>query len=255
MPETKLNIKLLDRTANALEVIYASCRQCYSASFAGEIYEKAVTSPDRVKIAEFIRQIVESGHESPLEHVKFTFAVEGVSRALTHQLVRHRIASYSQQSQRYVRESEFGYIVPPALKKDRELSDKFVSTMDTIQRSYSELIEMLKARGVEGEKANQDARFVLPQAAETKIVVTMNVRELKHFFAHRCCSRAQWEIRAMAARMLSICKEEVPEIFAAFGAKCEELGFCPEGAKFCCGKYPVREEFFTRTACPESRQK
>ncbi|MFC1480506.1 FAD-dependent thymidylate synthase [Candidatus Omnitrophota bacterium] len=242
MPEVRLNVKLLERTDNALAVVYASCRQCYSLAFAGEIFEKALTPDDPAKIKDFIRKVIASGHESPLEHVKFTFAIEGVSRALTHQLVRHRVASYSQQSQRYVKESDFDYITPPVFKKDARLNERFVRMMEEIQKGYNDILEMLKGKGAEGEIANQDARFVLPQAAETKIVVTMNCRELKHFFAHRCCARAQWEIRALAGRMLEICAQELPEVFAGAGAKCEELGYCPEGPKFCCGRYPIKAD-------------
>lgn len=239
MPETKLNLSLLGKTDNAVAIIYAACRQCYSPAFAGEIFDKAVTDEDPEKTRKFIEKVVASGHESPIEHVKFTFAIEGVSRALTHQLVRHRVASYSQQSQRYVKAENFNYIIPPSFKKDDKIKDRFLSIIENIQEGYNDLLDLLKDKGKEGEAANQDARFVLPQAAETKIVVTMNCRELKHFFGHRCCSRAQWEIRAMADAMLKICREELPEVFGNAGAKCEEIKYCPEGEKFTCGKYPV----------------
>ncbi len=242
MPEAGLEVRLIDKTENPVAVIYAACRQCYSSMFAGDIYKDALASEDMEKAGDFIRKVVRSGHESPLEHVKFTFAIKGVSRALTHQLVRHRLASYSQQSQRYVKESDLSYIIPPSFKKDEKLRAKFLAAMETIQKSYNELTGLLKEKGVEGEKANQDARFVLPQAAETKIVVTMNCRELRHFFHHRCCTRAQWEIRALADRMLEICREEIPEVFSTSGAKCVELGYCPEGRKFSCGRYPLRSD-------------
>lgn len=240
MAEASMNVRLLERTQDAAALIYSACRQCYSADFAGDMFDKAKASEDASRIREFISKVVSSGHESPLEHVKFTFAVEGVSRALTHQLVRHRIASYSQQSQRYVKETGFDYIVPPAFAKDDKLKVRFLSIMGDIQKSYNDLLGLLKDKGVEGESANQDARFVLPQAAETKIVVTMNCREFKHFFQHRCCARAQWEIRALAEKMLAICARELPEVFSVPGAKCDDLGYCPEGAKFTCGRHPVR---------------
>lgn len=240
MAEAKLNIQLLDKTDNALEIIYASCRQCYSADFAGDIFDAAAASGEKSGISVFVRKVLSSGHESPLEHVKFTFAVEGVSRALTHQLVRHRMASYSQQSQRYVKESDLDYVIPPVFNSDERLREKFLSVMENIQDGYNDLLEILAKKGTEGESANQDARFVLPQAAETKIVVTMNCRELKHFFYHRCCARAQWEIRALANKMLDICREELPEVFQDLGAKCEEFEYCPEGEKFTCGRYPVK---------------
>jgi thymidylate synthase (FAD) len=239
MPERELKVKLLSSTQNALSLIYAACRQCYSAEFAGDIYKKAKEDPE--KMEKFITKIVASGHESPLEHVKFTFAIEGVSRALTHQLVRHRLASYSQQSQRYVKESNFDYIIPPTIKKDPQALKEYKDVLGRIQDGYNRLLQLLQEKGIVGEKANQDARFVLPQGSETKIVVTMNVRELIHFFSLRCCSRAQWEIKALADNMLAICKKELPAVFLNAGAKCEALKYCPEGEKFTCGRYPVKK--------------
>ncbi|MFH1857118.1 MAG: FAD-dependent thymidylate synthase [Candidatus Omnitrophota bacterium] len=243
MLEAKVKVKLLDVSENALPIIYAACRQCYSPEFAGDIIDKI--RGDVKKQESFVKKIVASGHESPLEHVKFTFAIEGVSRASTHQLVRHRIASYSQQSQRYVKEDNFDYVIPPSIKKDEIACAEFVRIMDEIQKSYKFFIDRFKEKGTVGEKANEDARYVLPQAAETKIVVTMNCRQLLHFFKQRCCSRAQWEIRALADKMLEICKERLNVIFENAGAKCESLGFCPEGEKFNCGKYPVKEKITT----------
>ena len=245
MPPVKLNVKLLEATQNAISIIYASYRQCYSAKFAGEIFEQEKGNLE--KQAEFIKKVVESGHESPLEHVKFTFAIEGVSRSLTHQLVRYRIASYSQQSQRYVKETSFDYIIPPSIEKDKVLKEEFVKIMREIQTSYNKMIEKFKEKGIVGEKANQDVRFILPQAAETKIVVTMNCRELLHFFEQRCCTRAQWEIRNLANKMLDICKNYLPAVFLNAGAKCKRLGYCPEGRKFTCGKYPLKEDVIANT--------
>jgi len=241
MPQTKLDVKLLEVTQGALAIIYASCRQCYSENFAGDIFEDGLAEPE--KSAEFIRRVVATGHESPLEHAKFTFAIQGVSRAATHQLVRHRVASYSQQSQRYVKESQFDYIVPPSIEKNSRMKEIFISTMALIQENYNKLQQLYKESGQKGEAANQDARFLLPQAAETKIVVTMNCRELLHFFKHRCCMRAQWEIRALANEMLSIARRELPEVFNSAGARCESLGFCPEGERFTCGRYPVNPKY------------
>lgn len=238
--ETGLHVQLLGMTGNALDMIYAACRQCYSSEFAGDIFESDISNK---KKEGFIAKIVASGHESPLEHVKFTFAVEGVSRALTHQLVRHRIASFSQQSQRYVNENDFNFIVPPSIQEDPKLNDEFRSLMLTIRQAYRDLVKGLEAKGIAGEKANQDARFVLPQAAETKIVVTMNARELIHFFAQRCCSRAQWEIRIMAEKMLEICRDKLESVFKESGEKCVSLGYCPEGEKFSCGRYPLKKDF------------
>lgn len=242
MTQVKLHVELLDFSQNALSIIYAACRQCYSADFAGKIFADGLK--DAVKQEEFVRQVVSSGHESPLEHVKFTFAIEGVSRALTHQLVRHRVASYSQQSQRYVKETSFAYVIPPSVESDEEMKKEYIGIMQKIQDSYNNLLKLFEKKGKKGEVANQDARFVLPQAAETKIVVTMNCRELKHFFEERCCKRAQWEIRMLAEEMLNICKRELPAVFNDSGAKCVGLGFCPEGMKFSCKRYPLKEEIF-----------
>ena len=130
MEQSKLNVQLLDVTKNALSVIYSAARQCYSPEFAGEIFKDKI-APDKQE--KFIEKIIGLGHLSPLEHVKFTFAIEGVSRALTHQLVRHRIASYSQQSQRYVKENNFKYIVPPSIEKDKNLKKEFENIMSEIQ--------------------------------------------------------------------------------------------------------------------------
>lgn len=239
MPAVTARVQLLEMSENAIALIYAACRQCYSEKFAGDFFSDS--GSNQAKQEAFVKKVVASGHESPLEHVKFTFAIDGVSRALTHQLVRHRVASYSQQSQRYVKEGDFDYVVPPSIGGDPEAKKEFEGLMAVIQKSYTKLLALLEKNSVTGEAANQDARFVLPQAAETKIVVSMNCRELLHFFKHRCCTRAQWEIRALAGTMLAICKEKLPAVFEGAGAKCEELAYCPEGEKFCCGKYPVKE--------------
>ncbi len=234
--EAKLRVVLLDVSDNPLTLLWRSYRQCYSSSFVPELPEP----PDEQK-EDFITAMVSRGHLSPLEHVKFTFAIEGISRACSHQLVRHRIASYSQQSQRYVDMSNFRYIIPPSIAQDPRAKEEFERVMEEIRKAYRRLITLLSQRGVEGERAMEDARFLLPQAVETKIVVTMNCRELLHFFGQRCCSRAQWEIRTLAWKMLEICKEVLPCVFRKAGPKCELLGYCPEGEKGC-GRYPKREE-------------
>ncbi len=238
MSKVMMNVKLLEMSQNAITLIYVACRQCYSEKFAGDIFSEAAVDPKKQE--EFVKSIVASGHMSPLEHVKFTFAIQGVSRALTHQLVRHRIASFSQQSQRYVKEKDFDYIIPPSIERNSQAKNEFEKLMASIQQSYTRLLTFLKEDNLSGESANQDVRFVLPQAAETKIVVTMNCRELLHFFQHRCCSRAQWEIRQLANQMLDITRQQLPAVFSEAGAKCETLKYCPEGEKFCCGKYPLK---------------
>lgn len=239
MRKVNLNVKLLETTQNAIAVIYSACRQCYSHKFAGDIFEEG--GKEKNKQVEFIKKIVESGHESPLEHAKFTFAIEGVSRALTHQLVRHRIASFSQQSQRYVKNTELDYIIPPSIETDKILKKEFIKITSEIQASYNKILKRFSKKGKVGEAANEDARFVLPQAVETKIVVTMNCRELLHFFKQRCCGRAQWEIRGLAEEMLKICRSYLPAIFAEAGAKCTSLGYCPEG-KFSCGRTETKDK-------------
>ncbi len=240
MPQVQLNVRLLEMSQHPVALIYAACRQCYSPRFSGELFDEKEGDPQ--KQAAFIRKVVASGHESPLEHVKFTFAIEGVSRALTHQLVRHRIASFSQQSQRYVKETNFDYIIPPSIEQDEPLRAEFLKTMEMIQSSYNKLLEAFNKKGKVGQNANQDVRFVLPQAAETKIVVTMNCRELIHFFHQRCCQRAQWEIKRLGDEMLKLCRQKLPEVFGDVAAKCDALGYCPEGEAFSCGKYPLKEK-------------
>jgi len=236
-----MRVELIEMSKDPVEIIYSAARQCYSSEYAFEIFEKS-KKIDQKKKEIFVREIVKSGHESVLEHVKFTFAIEGVSRALTHQLVRHRISSYSQQSQRYVNAEDFNYIIPPSIERDEILKKNFIETMENLKKVYKTLIKRYKEIGIEGEEANQDARYILPNAVETKIVVTMNARELLHFFRVRCCSRSQWEIRGLAYKMLKICQENLPSVFENAGAKCVFLGYCPEGEKFSCGKYPLKKE-------------
>ena len=239
MPPVTLQVKLLEMSKDPLNLLYVAYRQCYSAQWAGDMWEENGNEKRR---AAFIQEMMRSGHDSPLEHVKFTFAVEGVSRALTHQLVRYRVASYSQQSQRYVDMKNFGYVIPPSIASDEAMRTEFEQCMNEIQRSYQVLLDRFAEKGVAGERSHEDARFVLPQAGESKIVVTMNCRELLHFFSQRCCQRAQWEIRGLANRMLEICREKLGPVFENSGAKCERLGYCPEG-KFSCGRFPLKEEF------------
>ena len=167
------------------------------------------------------------GHTSTFEHVSFTFAIEGVSRVLTHQLVRHRIASYSQQSQRYVKEHDFERIVPPSIARDPAVKARFDELCNAIQGFYNDMTEA----GIPAE----DARYILPNATETKIVVTMNARSLLHFFELRCCSRAQWEIRELANRMLEEVRQVAPVLFAKAGPTCVTQRVCHEG-KMSCGR-------------------
>lgn len=210
-------VRLLAHTPDADRICAAAAHSCYSEDSAADLLET-------VDPAKMLRHVIGMGHHSVIEHAVFTFSVEGVSRALTHQLVRHRIASFSQQSQRYVRLSEPTYVVPETVKRDPEAMKIYEETMDGIWDSYSKLIGM----GIPAE----DARYVLPNGCTTNITITMNARELLHFFSMRCCNRAQWEIREMADEMLRLCKEVSPVIFSDAGPACIR-GPCPEGKKTC----------------------
>jgi thymidylate synthase (FAD) len=189
-------------------------------------------------------------HLSPIEHASFTFGIEGVSRSLLAQITRHRIARFSVKSQRYVSEQAnegetFNYVIPPSIKKlGKEYVDKYNAQMMQIQSWYNEWLNLL---GNQGEKSNQDARFVLPNSAETKIIVTMNARELLHFFSLRCCNRAQWEIRNLAIEMLKQVKSVAPNLFKHAGPGCLR-GACPEG-KMTCGKAEDVRKMFTSMNC------
>ena len=240
MPQTSLRVELLAHTPDPLSLIYAACRQCYHAGFVADMWPKLLAGEiTGEKQSQFITGIMESGHLSPIEHVQFTFAVSGVSRALTHQLVRHRIASYSQQSQRYVDGSSFEYMIPPAIEACPEAKKSFLACMEQVGDAYKNIKAILEKNGRVGSHANEDARFVLPQAAASRIVITMNCRSLLNFFEHRCCTRAQWEIQILASKMLLLCRDTLPAVFEHAGARCERLGYCPEGEKFTCGRYPL----------------
>lgn len=213
-----MNVQLLAHTPAPEQLVAASAKLCYSAA---SIADLAAIEAD--KAAEFISRLPEA-HQSPLEHVSFTFGIEGVSRAMLAQITRHRIASFSVQSQRYVNMDEFGYVIPPSIAANQDALDEYEHFMDRADLVYT----YLRSSGIPAE----DARFVLPNACETRMIVTMNARELMHFFSLRCCKRAQWEIRAVADEMLRLCKEVAPEIFAKAGPGCVR-GRCPEGKMGC----------------------
>ena len=236
-----MKVKILTHTPNLEDVITSAGKLCYSKVGVDEISKKS-TKEDTER---FVKMLSDMGHHSPLEHVSFTFAVEGVSRALTHQLVRHRIASYSQQSQRYVNlDKTFEYITPSEILNDDELKYGFDHIMNVLHNAYIVTSENLKVKYLEkgmnerdaSKKAIEDARYLLPNACETKIVVTMNARTLLHFFEKRCCSRAQWEIREMANKMLKLCNEISPTLFSLAGPTCKK-GYCNEGNMSCNPKY------------------
>jgi len=239
MREAKLKVILLRHTPDPEETVAMAAKLCYSPSDISALKGKIEARDQKA----FVERLVRMGHMTPVEHPSFTFAVEGISRACSHQLVRHRLASYSQQSQRYVSEAQgFDFVIPPSIKEDGEMKKYFVEFMSIAQDAYNSLVEKLQARGITGENANQDARFVLPNAAETKIMVTMNARELMHFFRLRCCRRAQWEIRAMAEEMLRLARKAAPVIFEKAGPACLHAP-CPEG-EYTCGKIKeVRKQY------------
>ncbi len=249
MSEAKLKVVLLRYTPEPEAVVAMAAKLCYSPSDVESLKEKIEAKDQK----EFIKRLVKMGHMSPVEHISFTFGIEGISRACSHQLVRHRLASYSQQSQRYVsvkgqgargkgQELTFDYVIPPSIAKDDDARMAFERFMADAQKTYDLLIEKLNEKGITGEAANQDARFVLPNAAETKIIVTMNARELLHFFNVRCCERAQWEIREMAFQMLQEAKKAAPDIFEKAGPGCLYAP-CPEGEMYCGKIKEVREKF------------
>ena len=247
-------VTLLAHTPNPEATVAAAAKLCYSPSTIEDIREGL--TPE--KTASFVEMLSEIGHESPIEHVSFTFGVEGISRACSHQLVRHRIASYSQKSQRYVSEGSFEYIIPPEVEAIPEAKEEFELQMKAIEEGYNKLADLLTQKHTEAfikdgldekaalqkakKKAFEDARFLLPNACETKIVVTMNARSLMNFFRHRCCNRAQWEIKDVADQMLALVKEVAPNLFKIAGPSCV-FGGCPEG-KMTCGKIKQVREFY-----------
>ena len=221
-----MQVELLYHTPNPERAIATAARLCYAPVGASELME---TMPDE-RVRSVLRTIMESGHFSTLEHASYTFAIDGVSRALTHQLVRHRLASFNQQSQRYVKFADgLEVIKPQTVADDERANEVFDSAIDACVSAYRALLDL----GIPAE----DARYLLPNAAETKIVVTMNVRELLHFFEVRCCNRAQWEIREMAQRMVELVRPTAPYVFADAGAPCVH-GVCPEGKMSCGNPYP-----------------
>ena len=213
-----MKVTLLAHTPDADRICAAAGNSCYSekpsAQLIGEDYD----------YERLLNGIVGMGHHSVIEHAVFTFSVEGVSRALTHQLVRHRVASFSQQSQRYVSMDKADFVTPHTVEENEQAVEIYDSVMDTIWDAYKKLEEL----GIPAE----DARYLLPNGCHTNITITMNARELLHFFSLRCCNRAQWEIREMADQMLKICKEVSPVIFKKAGPPCVR-GSCPEGKKTC----------------------
>lgn len=233
----RLNVTLLAHTPEPERAVASAGRLCYSAATAAELKQ---SMPDE-EVGRLIRILVNSGHHSTLEHASFTFGIDGISRACSHQLVRHRLASYSQQSQRYVRFSgEEGFIVPPRIAEDGESLAVFNEAMRSALAAYERLVSLGEERGLGRETIQEDARFVLPNAAETRIVVTMNARELRHFFQVRCCRRAQWEINALAWWMRHLALGAAPRLFHKSGPDCLYRR-CREGKMYCGEEYTAAE--------------
>lgn len=241
-----MKVELLTYTPDGEKIIAAAAKLCYSKVGVDDILDGL--TPE--KCENFIKMLMSLGHESPVEHTTFTFAIEGVSRTLLAQLTRHRIASYSVQSQRYVDKENFEYIMPPAIKNIPEAKELFIKAMENDRETYQKINDILtneyKNNGKEEDKAKkmaqEDARYVLSNACDTRIIMTMNVRSLYNFFSLRCCNRAQWEIRELACEMLKLCKEVSPILFAAAGPACIRGG-CSEGVMTCGSAKEIREKF------------
>lgn len=249
-----MNVELLQYNPEAQKIVAASAKLCYSSSEINGILDGL----DSEKTASFIERLMSMGHESPLEHISFTFGIEGVSRSLLAQLTRHRIASYSVKSQRYVNEGKFEFIIPKEIEANEKAKKIFLDAMEDDVKAYGSLTEILfekhyadmiasgvpekKAKGAAEKKAIEDARYVLPNACETKLIATFNARSLLNFFNHRCCERAQWEIRDLASEMLKLVKEICPVIFKTAGPPCLTKP-CPEGAMSCGKMMDKRKEF------------
>ena len=227
MPEQKeLKVILIRHTLSPEETIALGAKLCYSKSTIDDLNSKVQEKDQN----QFIERLLGMGHESVFEHAVFTFGIEGVSRVLLAQLTRHRMASFSVQSQRYVSyEQGFGYILPPRIAAlGEEAVEEYRREMEQMQIWYRQWQKRLE----KGEGGNEDARFVLPNACETRLMLTMNARELRHFFSLRMCNRAQWEIREMAWQMLECCRRAAPVLFSKAGPACLN-GPCPEGKNSC----------------------
>lgn len=238
MPRVMPKVELLAYTPNPEKTIALAAKLCYSDSSIAKLSE-GVENND---VSKFIAKLLQLGHLSPIEHASFTFGIEGVSRSLLAQITRHRIASFSVKSQRYVSANNgelFNYVLPPSIENlGEEYVQKFDEQMQTMQKWYNEWQQLL---GGAGEKSNEDARFVLPNASETKMIITMNARELMHYFELRCCNRAQWEIRAISWEMLRLVRQVAPTLFANCGPSCIN-GPCAEG-KMSCKKMSEVKQF------------
>ncbi len=265
-------VTLLAYTPMPEQTVAMAAKLCYSKSDIADVREGLTEE----KTASFLDMLSSLGHQSPIEHASFTFGIEGISRACSHQLVRHRIASYSQQSQRYVDGTSFEFVTPPMIEQSEELSKLYSEALETEMKAYRRLRDGLLAAHIRThikenaldinsylpddklieafretdrakcsafeKQSNEDARFILPNACTTKIICTFNARSLLNFFEHRCCNRAQWEIRDVAQQMLTLVKQVAPHIFSKAGPGCV-WGSCPEGSMSCGRAAEMRERF------------
>ncbi|MBQ6825145.1 MAG: FAD-dependent thymidylate synthase [Clostridia bacterium] len=244
-------VYLLAHTPNPEHTVASAAKLCYSSSTITGLTDNLTDE----KAASFVEMLAEIGHESPIEHASFTFGIEGVSRALLAQITRHRMASFSVKSQRYVREGSFEYVTPPEIAEVPEALEIYDEIMAEDQRKYDRLTEILKEKHIKSflaegkdqktaermaeKKAIEDARFVLPNACETQMIMTMNARSLQNFFKVRCCKRAQWEIQDIANQMLALVSEVAPNLFKNAGPSCIK-GKCSEGKMSCGNAQEVR---------------
>lgn len=219
-----MKVKLIAHTKNPEQVVTAAIRQCYSAIGASELKKKT----DKETRERLIRQVIGSGHTSTLEHASFSFAIEGISRVTEIQMIRHRLASFSIQSGRYVKRNGAKFVIPPKIEGNKEILKKYKKILVLTQNLYEEMVE----KGI----AAEDARYLQPQSLQIKAVVTMNARELLHFFNLRCCRRAQWEIQELANKMLGLTRKVAPTIFETAGPSCVTEKICWEG-KMSCGRW------------------
>jgi len=252
-----MKVYLLAYTAMPEKVVASAAKLCYSDSGVSDLMEGL--TPENTE--KFVRTLSEMGHESPVEHASFTFAIEGVSRSFLAQITRHRLASYSVQSQRYVRLDNFEYVTPPAISEDPDALELYEDMMRRDADAYEKITDTLKKKYVQEyldqglteksasskaeKRAIEDARFVLPNACTTNMVMTMNVRSLRHLFTLRCCNRAQWEIHRVADEILKLVYGVAPALFESSGPSCVALGRCPEG-KMTCGKFAEVQEYYKK---------
>ena len=227
-------VTLISKPEHMLKTVYTACRTCYSADYPLNIYN---STDDEEKMLKLVERVISSGNYSTIEHIQVSFAISNVSRACTHQLVRHRHMSFSQKSQRYVKEKgQFEYLIPPTIERNPELKEKFVSFMSEISDKYQEFVEA----GIPAE----DARAVLPNATATSMVASLNLRELIHIANLRLCTRAQYEIRMMVKGMCDALIAEEPWLKPYLAAKCDRYGYCDEDKS--CGRKPKLENLVNK---------